>query len=710
FADFLTGQTTLISDLHVETGFAKPTVSRRLQELVSMGVISIRTDDEDRRCRVISLTAKYRNILDKFINNCSNEFRDLIDIHDRREREAAEQSLLESEERFRDLVEGSIQGIFINQIGKFVFANQAAASILGYASPQDLLDIPAVAEVIAPHDRERVEGYGDARRSGKEAPSAYEYQGLRKDGSLVWLENRVRMVTWENETAVQVTFVNITARKQAQEALRLREANYRLLVENQTDLVVKVDTAGRFLFVSPSYCQTFDKTEDDLLGKTFMPLVHKNDREATAAAMENLFQPPHTAYMEQRAKTRDGWRWLAWNDTAVLDDESKVSAIIGVGRDITDRRNAEDILAKSEEHFSKAFQGSPVAMSITAIEDGTLLDVNQAWLSMIGCSRADVIGKTIAETGIWPDADNRSMLVERLKREGAIRDFDTSFVRPDGKSRSAILSVDIIEISGEQQLLSTSFDVTERKQAEEILRKQVLVWEQMSEGVVVLDNQSRIIDWNPAAEKMFGYSKAEVLGKRSSIIHREAVPGQTAARVAEGIRRDRIWSGEIDIVRKDGSFGVTEVSVAALHDENGVHIGRVSVNRDITERKQAEAELREREDLTRKIVENSAAGYFRVDRDGHFLEVNKAWLHMHGYSSPSEVIGHHFAIAQQDDAFDNVRETFDSLMNGSPVPKGTFPRRRRDGTTAHHSFSATPVISNGEIIGLEGFLIDLGED
>ena len=137
---------------------------------------------------------------------------------------------------------------------------------------------------------------------------------------------------------VAIFFHEITGRKRTEMALRRSEENYRLLIETQRDLVVKVDTEGRFLFVSPSYCELFGKTEAELLHRTFIPLIHEDDREATMKAMQRLYSPPHLAYVEQRAMTRDGWRWLAWQDTAILDQEGNVTAIVGVGRDITDQK------------------------------------------------------------------------------------------------------------------------------------------------------------------------------------------------------------------------------------------------------------------------------------------------------------------------------------------------------------------------------------
>ena len=136
------------------------------------------------------------------------------------------------------------------------------------------------------------------------------------------------------------------------EALQNSEEKYRLLVENQTDLVVKIDTNGMFEFVSPSYCRLFGKSEAELLGRAFMPMVHEDDRENTARRMENLYHAPYKAYVEQRALTKDGWKWLGWMDTAIVDDSGRVVSIIGVGRDISERKQFEAELEHLANHDS----------------------------------------------------------------------------------------------------------------------------------------------------------------------------------------------------------------------------------------------------------------------------------------------------------------------------------------------------------------------
>jgi PAS domain S-box-containing protein len=137
-------------------------------------------------------------------------------------------------------------------------------------------------------------------------------------------------------------------RKRTQEALQASEEKYRLLVENQTDLVIKLDPKGRLQFVSPSYCEMFSRSESELQGSSFHQQVHDSDRPRIENEWRKLASPPWTAQFEHRAVAASGERWLGWALKALRDDSGKVIEIVGVGRDVTDRRRAED---QAREHL-----------------------------------------------------------------------------------------------------------------------------------------------------------------------------------------------------------------------------------------------------------------------------------------------------------------------------------------------------------------------
>tara|TARA_B100000315_G_scaffold64180_1_gene58287 strand:- start:575 stop:1585 length:1011 start_codon:yes stop_codon:yes gene_type:complete len=134
---------------------------------------------------------------------------------------AEEEALEESESRFRDLIEGSIQGIAIYDWGwKPLFANQAVADMFGYDSPEEILALENSAALLAPGERERMKRMSEARRAGHDVPRQYEFQGLCKDGTIRWFEHLIRPVVWAGEPAFQASTINIDLRKRAEEALR----------------------------------------------------------------------------------------------------------------------------------------------------------------------------------------------------------------------------------------------------------------------------------------------------------------------------------------------------------------------------------------------------------------------------------------------------------------------------------------------------------
>jgi PAS domain S-box-containing protein len=197
-------------------------------------------------------------------------------------------------------------------------------------------------------------------------------------------------------------------------ALSESEEKYRIIIENQTDLIVKVDLNGHFQFVSQSYCKMFGKTEKELLKSTFMPLVHPEDQASTQKAMENLHQPPYTAYIEQRAMTKNGWKWIAWMDTAVLDENNQIVSITGLGRDITEKKAVEDALKISQETFLSVLDGINATIYVSDLKTHEILFVNKYMRDIFG---TDLKGKLCWEvfrnnTGPCSNCTNEKLLNE----------------------------------------------------------------------------------------------------------------------------------------------------------------------------------------------------------------------------------------------------------------------------------------------------------
>jgi diguanylate cyclase (GGDEF)-like protein/PAS domain S-box-containing protein len=249
------------------------------------------------------------------------------------------------------------------------------------------------------------------------------------------------------------------------------EEEYRLLIENQTDLVVKVDPEGRFLFVSPSYCRTFGRTRAELIGSAYMPMVHEDDRAATASALAKLREPPHTCTIEQRALTIEGWRWLAWSDTAVLDPDGQVTAIIGVGRDVTERKETETALAAATRRFELAVEGGEIGL-YTASLSPMQTSVDVRYLAMLGYAEdeLDVDPRSWIEMVHPDDRGQVQDLYERVKcgdldrfeAEYRMRHRDWHWVWIQDRAR-------VYELDAEGRALriaGTHTDVTRRKVAE----------------------------------------------------------------------------------------------------------------------------------------------------------------------------------------------------------------------------------------------------
>ncbi len=382
-------------------------------------------------------------------------------IQDITERTNAEKRLVESEKKMRSIFRVAPTGIGVVSNRVLVDVNSRLCEMTGYTS-EELVGNSALILYPTQEEFEYV-GSEKYRQINLTGTGTVETRWVKKDGTVIHVLLASTPIDI-NDLALGVTFtaLDISQIKAYQQSLLDSESKYRLLVENQTDLVVKVDPQGQFLFVSPSYCKMFGKTEDELLGKAFLPLVHEDDRLATEQALKTLFTPPHTAYMEQRAMTIFGWLWLAWVDTAITNEAGEVIEIIGVGRDISLQKQAELALQKAFDNWQRTFDAMRDGVALLDAEHN-ILQSNSAFQALVQHTNDEMHGNKCfafvhgAECPI-PECPHVRMLTSRRR--------ETMELEVNGKIFEVV--VDPIfdsdgHISGSVHIMA---EITQRKEAE----------------------------------------------------------------------------------------------------------------------------------------------------------------------------------------------------------------------------------------------------
>jgi len=212
---------------------------------------------------------------------------------------------------------------------------------------------------IHPEDRPRFKP--PLFESGKESETSQEYRVRKSSGEYAWLLD-FRKVVYFNPATGAVHFVgillDITEKKKVELALEESERRYRGLIESQTDLIVRVTPQGLFTFVNHAYCAFFGKKREELLGKSFQPLIHPDDVEKTLHEMQKLQVPPYRMSVDQRVQKEGKWHWLHWEDSAIRNEKGQTVEIQAVGRDIT----AQKLLETAQHMERDLFVSGPMVV------------------------------------------------------------------------------------------------------------------------------------------------------------------------------------------------------------------------------------------------------------------------------------------------------------------------------------------------------------
>ena len=293
------------------------------------------------------------------------------------------------------------------------------------------------------------------------------------------------------------------------------------------------------------------------------------------------------------------------------------------------QKRAEEAERMSEARFSTVFHASPLSISITRLKDGVLLDVNSTWEKVTGFNRAEVIGRKSVELNIWIDADQRKRLVGNMCKHGAEHDgFDVQVRQKSGEIRDIFILAEQIDFAGEPCMLTMAMDITARKRAEVTLKEAKAFTESALNAIPDIfysfDLSGKFLSWNKTFSRISGYSDQELSLKKPT----DFFSGEDVQRIAgtiERIHKEGTSKVEANFVIKDGRQITCEFTGSELKDAKGNIIGFSGTGRDITERKQAEATLRESEARYRILFEDARDGIALADAEtDRLVDCNQA--------------------------------------------------------------------------------------
>jgi two-component system, cell cycle sensor histidine kinase and response regulator CckA len=547
------------------------------------------------------------------------------------ERKRAEEALQESERKYRNLVEGSPDAIAIYVEGRIVFANSASVRQMRAASVEDLLGKPVV-ELAHPDYRESVLArMKEAQTSGKPLP-LMEEKFLRFDGSTVDVEVKAIPMIFNTKPAVQIIVRDITERKQAVDALKYERNLLEALLDNIPDHVYFKDKESRFLRMSRSLASRFDINDPGLaIGKTdFDFFTEHHARSAFEDEQKIMRSGTAIVGAEEKETWPDGQEtWVSTTKVPLWDAKGEVIGTVGISRDITERKHAEEAVSQERNLLRTLINGLPNSVYVYVKDKQNRYVVNNAaHLRSLGVSRQeDVLGKSSLDFFV-PEQANTFIAEEQNVLQTGIPLVDKEEVVHDyalGKKRWHLTTkVPLCDSTGQiVGLIGMSSDITERKQVDEQLRESETRYRQlvesMPDGVYRSTHEGKFLEVNSALVKILGYeSKEDLLAVDINTDLYFASDDRERISRQERFENSAVYR----LRRKDGSEIWVEDHGQYITDNEGKVLYHEGVLRDVTDRICVEQELRQQKVFFEQMFTQSSVSTQILDKDGWCERIN----------------------------------------------------------------------------------------
>ena len=500
--------------------------------------------------------------------------------------------------------------------GRYTYLNPAWETTFGYRTEEMLGR--RLSDFLPPDTAER-----DAREFSRLMQAGtvkgYEAVFIAKSGNKIHLVLNAKYLRDDDGhiLGARGTAHDITERKRAEEALRQSNENLSKIIKTTPDASCITRLAdGTFLQINQAFTDITGYAPEELLGRSSLPggvalWTRVEDRERMVTELRTKGE---VISLEMALRIRDGTIRTSLLSARVLEINGE-KCILTIAHDITERKRMEGALRLSNEKFSKVFAASPDPISITRLSDGKYLEVNQSFTNTTGFTPEEVLGRSSLPGGIalWTSQEDRNRMVAGLATHGEVIRMEAPLRMKNGAIRTALLSARILEINGEECIITVARDITERQQAEEALRAEDAryraVVESSPDAITQSDLNGTILMCNRQTALLHGYERPEDLIGTSVFglfppDELERAKMNLQKTLKEGVIRNAAYR----FLRRDGSQFPAELSATVIVNREGKPTSFMAMTRDISERRRIEETLRQSEERFTRLAQATFEG------------------------------------------------------------------------------------------------------
>ncbi len=630
----------------------------------------------------------------------NGEDRILATMRDINDRKAAEAALQASEASYRTIFQSASDALFIHDIdtGEVLDVNDAGCAMFGSTRDEMLArGLAAVANDEPPFSI--ADAAAHVQRAAAGEPQRFEWRARRADGGTVWSEVRAQRVAIAGKDRILVAGRDIGARKAAEAALRDAYADLERRVEERTAQLRETQRQarlGRWQWDVATNAVEWDETLCALYGFApedaprdfdgYLAGVHPDDRAAARASVEHSVATGEPYVYDHRVVHVDGTiRHLQARGAVVRDASGAIVGMMGSAQDVTERKEAELALARSEEHFRRLIENS-TDLILICDASGAVTYASPSVERLLGYPPAEMIGLRPQDNMHPDDAARVTEAIAYLFTHPGETTTTTYRTRhKDGSWRvHETVGRTLSPTTAAAGVVANCRDITERVEAERVLAEREAHFrrliENSSDQVMLVDTTGAITYIGPSVERLLGYRVEEMLGQRpTDLVHPDDVPHVMATVEQLAANPGTQSTIQYRIRHRDGRWRVFE-NIGQTVSPHTAAEGLVANCRDITERVDAERLLRERDAYFRRMIENTSDFVMIVDETAAITYIAPSVTRMLGWS-PEEMMGGRPSDLVHAEDVPHVMEDFAWIVQHPGEPRNsTFRIRHKDGT------------------------------